>query len=215
MACGCNTHLGYSTNGTKHPHGYPAHYGCVGHSGHRHSGHSRYPGSRWCSYHSHRYGCWGHAIGSRPLTRDAPMAPTNFGPRVKEGDQITASQHNSLITVISRELYRWHRDRTLVENLRVVPGDILTNERVKSLRGPLLSWRLPWTQDTAPYWYSNTLDDKKLEDGDAVTSEQINALRDRVHILQARCTCNCNYCTCNCNYCTCNCNYSCTCNCNY
>ena len=215
MGCGCNTHLGYSTDGTKHPYEYPAHYGCKTHStaAIKHDGHGRYAAIESCATHRHVNGCWGHVASIPPLERDAPIALTDFSPEM-EG-QITAAQHNALVAVISHERHRWHQEQDSVESLAVIPGDILTNERMKALRNSLFSEEVQWTRDIPPDWDLTKLDDELLEDGDMALAEHIAQLQNRVHDLQATCTCNCNYCTCNCNYCTCNCNYSCTCNCNY
>ena len=237
MGCGCNGHYGYSTNGVWHPYQYPyktyatlpattnvsnqALMGCHDHSSaaQRHNGHGAYTyyKNRAVRYHRHTDGCWNHYYWTAALVQDRAITPTDFGDVIEEGTTVSASLHNDLVTAISHERWRWHKSRTVVDGQAVIPGDISTNERIIELRNSMLQSNMNYV-DSAPSWTipaGSALATTEIEDGDMMTSDQMEALRTRVRTLQAVCSCNCNYCTCNCNYCTCNCNYSCTCNCNY
>lgn len=186
---------------------YPGSRGCRGHSGPASSGHYKNVGNR---------GCVSHNSGTVGLTNNSTLGgngyycPSNqftWSVPNLEDEVISVAIHNELRNAVVNEIARRRRNYSNANAQGVGSGDIINNERLKTLRNEiaaLASWSLP-----------SVVTDANMEDGDYIQAEQYQALRDRLNVISNDCVCNCNYCTCNCNYCTCNCNYSCTCNCNY
>ena len=183
-------------------------YPCSGNAPIVADGHGSYPGAKGCST---------HVADTYPLVEDQGLEPSDLGLRLTSDDVIRASTYNALLAAIISEKARWNQDSGMIQGHEVGVGTLITKAGMRLLRDSLEPTAFVWTtDDPTPEWDSSILLSNPSVDIKAEAfAVQFNELRDRVHNLQATCTCNCNYCTCNCNYCTCNCHYSCTCNCNY